>query len=167
MPLKVEDLLDRLHGVRRSGTGWIALCPVHEDHSPSLAIRAGRTRPAVALCRACGARYREVLKAVGLTDGEAPPEHAAYIRPARDEREAAFRDVLADGTREPWARNLLRYAASDLYRALGEMVTGLHYTANRLPPELEATWTMLSTAVELEDLQRALGVALDGLDASA
>ncbi len=37
--MKVEVILDRLRGVRRSGIGWIALCPSHADRSPSLSIR--------------------------------------------------------------------------------------------------------------------------------
>lgn len=31
-------ILDRIRGVRRSGDGWIALCPAHEDCNPSLSI---------------------------------------------------------------------------------------------------------------------------------
>lgn len=33
-------LLDRLHGVRKTGRGrWLAKCPAHNDRSPSLSIR--------------------------------------------------------------------------------------------------------------------------------
>ena len=38
--MTVEALLDRLHGVRRTGDGrWISRCPGHPDRSPSLSIR--------------------------------------------------------------------------------------------------------------------------------
>lgn len=34
-----KELLARLEGVRRSGSGWIARCPAHPDRNPSLNIR--------------------------------------------------------------------------------------------------------------------------------
>lgn len=37
----VEDLLLRLKGVRRVEKGWMALCPAHDDHNPSLSIKEG------------------------------------------------------------------------------------------------------------------------------
>lgn len=37
--MNVEEVLGRLHGVRRSGSGWMARCPAHADRSPSLSIR--------------------------------------------------------------------------------------------------------------------------------
>jgi putative DNA primase/helicase len=37
--MTLREFLGRLKGVRRSGSGWMALCPVHEDHDPSLSIR--------------------------------------------------------------------------------------------------------------------------------
>jgi len=37
--VRVEDLLDRLEGVREVGPNkWQALCPAHDDHNPSLSI---------------------------------------------------------------------------------------------------------------------------------
>ena len=40
--MKVDAILGRLKGVRRSGAGWIGRCPAHEDRSPSLSIREGK-----------------------------------------------------------------------------------------------------------------------------
>ncbi len=37
--MTVEAILTRLHGVRRNGNGWTALCPAHADKSPSLSVR--------------------------------------------------------------------------------------------------------------------------------
>ena len=34
-------ILDRLEGVRKFGSGWIAKCPAHKDRSPSLSIKEG------------------------------------------------------------------------------------------------------------------------------
>jgi putative DNA primase/helicase len=36
--MKMEALLNRLSGTRRSGDGWIALCPAHADKNPSLSV---------------------------------------------------------------------------------------------------------------------------------
>ena len=33
------DSIARALKARRSGTGWMAKCPAHDDHSPSLSIR--------------------------------------------------------------------------------------------------------------------------------
>ena len=35
----LEAVLARLQGVRRSGDGWLARCPAHEDKNPSLSVR--------------------------------------------------------------------------------------------------------------------------------
>jgi hypothetical protein len=55
MPMTTDDILARLKGVHRSGDGWMARCPAHDDQNPSLSIscgqdgrilRAGRPYPA-------------------------------------------------------------------------------------------------------------------------
>jgi putative DNA primase/helicase len=38
MPLEIDHVLARLKGVRRSGSGWTARCPAHDDNRPSLKI---------------------------------------------------------------------------------------------------------------------------------
>jgi hypothetical protein len=37
--MSVEAFIGRLQGVKRNGTGWMALCPGHADKSPSLSVR--------------------------------------------------------------------------------------------------------------------------------
>ena len=37
--MTLEAILGRLKGVRRNGSGWVALCPAHSDCNPSLAVR--------------------------------------------------------------------------------------------------------------------------------
>jgi len=36
--MRIEELLERLDGVRRQGDGYIARCPAHEDKNPSLSL---------------------------------------------------------------------------------------------------------------------------------
>ncbi len=66
------SILERFRRVRRSGSGWIALCPAHEDRNPSLSIHerdgtillhchAGCTQEAV--CEAAGIEMRGLFPA--------------------------------------------------------------------------------------------------------
>ncbi|HKD64600.1 MAG TPA: AAA family ATPase [Candidatus Acidoferrales bacterium] len=36
--MSTQTILERLEGVRKSGDGWVAKCPAHEDRNPSLSI---------------------------------------------------------------------------------------------------------------------------------
>jgi hypothetical protein len=61
----VEIVLERLERVRRSGRGWTARCPSHEDKSPSLSIHEGRDGRALLCCHA-GCSTLEITRALGL-----------------------------------------------------------------------------------------------------
>ncbi len=78
--MRVEEFLSRVKGVRRSGNGWIALCPAHSDRDPSLSVHvrdgttllhchAGCTTEAV--CAALGIKIRDLFP-----DGGSPPQIA-------------------------------------------------------------------------------------------
>jgi hypothetical protein len=72
--VSVTALLDRLRGVKQSGSGrWNATCPAHEDKSPSLSICELSDGRVLLHCFAqCGAIA--VLEAVGLGWGDVFPE---------------------------------------------------------------------------------------------
>lgn len=57
--------LSKLGSLRRSGAGWMARCPVHEDRQNSLSIAEGRDHPVVFHCHA-GCQPEDVCKALGL-----------------------------------------------------------------------------------------------------
>jgi len=59
-------LLSRLTRVRRSGDGWIARCPAHEDAHPSLSVTQGDDGRALVKCFA-GCTTETVLEAIGLS----------------------------------------------------------------------------------------------------
>ena len=65
MTAPVENLVQRLHA-KRSGKGWIAKCPVHDDHKPSLSIDEGADGRALIKCHA-GCSTDDVIAALGLT----------------------------------------------------------------------------------------------------
>ena len=62
-PMRV--VLERLPGYRRSGSGYMARCPAHEDRTPSLAIDEGRSGNVVLKCHA-GCPSEAVVAAMGL-----------------------------------------------------------------------------------------------------
>ena len=63
--MTVTKFLGKLKGVKRSGRGWIALCPNHEDHNPSLSIREEGGR--ILLHCYAGCRVEDILGVMGLT----------------------------------------------------------------------------------------------------
>lgn len=75
----VENLLRRLHA-KRSGAGWTAKCPAHDDQKPSLSIDEGSDGRALILCRA-GCATDDVLAALGLTPRDLFPV-ATYPQPS-------------------------------------------------------------------------------------
>jgi hypothetical protein len=64
MTAPVENLVQRLHA-RRSGRGWLAKCPAHDDREPSLSIDEGADGRALLKCHA-GCQTNDVLAAIGL-----------------------------------------------------------------------------------------------------
>jgi hypothetical protein len=111
--MTAEAVLARLKGVKRSGSGWIALCPAHPDRNPSLSIRehdgkillhcfAGCTIEAI--CAALGMKMCELFDApCARRKSEPGIVHAAQrqisglrSRLAPHEREQAVTLVLAN-----------------------------------------------------------------------
>ena len=65
MDYAVQRLLVRLDRVRKSGDGYQAICPSHDDKNPSLSVRAGKGGDALVYCHA-GCKTGDVMEAVGL-----------------------------------------------------------------------------------------------------
>ena len=61
----VANLVERLHA-KRSGNGWIAKCPAHDDGTASLSIGRGSDGRALVNCLA-GCPTEDVLAAIGMT----------------------------------------------------------------------------------------------------
>ena len=66
-PSRPLDLvLSRLDRVRRSGKGWLARCPAHDDHAPSLSIAEGPDGRVLLRCHA-GCETEAVVWTLGLS----------------------------------------------------------------------------------------------------
>ena len=65
MSAAVDNVLARLDRVHRSGRGWTARCPAHDDHRPSLSINEGNDGRALVKCHA-GCERTEIVAAMGL-----------------------------------------------------------------------------------------------------
>jgi hypothetical protein len=75
----VENLVSRLNA-RRSGEGWKAKCPAHDDREPSLSINEGTDGRALLKCQA-GCDTNDVLAALGMTWRDLFPS-TAYPKPS-------------------------------------------------------------------------------------
>lgn len=64
-----QRILDRLDHVRKSGKGWIARCPAHEDRTASLSIAEGEGGTCLIHCFS-GCRAADVVAALGLELGD-------------------------------------------------------------------------------------------------
>jgi putative DNA primase/helicase len=70
-----EKLLSRFPGEhrRKSKTDADVICPVHDDHNPSLGVdlrKNGAGSKVVLNCRSRGCEYADILEAIGLTDAD-------------------------------------------------------------------------------------------------
>jgi CHC2 zinc finger len=81
-----EGIAEHLHA-RRSGLGWIARCPAHEDRSPSLSIAEGADGRILLHCFG-QCTTQAVCASLGLTLADLFPQpHTVQAKP-REAREA-------------------------------------------------------------------------------
>lgn len=93
--MNAERLIDRLEGVRQSGPGrWLARCPAHPDHSPSLSVRETDDGTVLIKCFA-GCDAADVVAATGLEFKDLFPEKPQDAASRRDFRHThAAREAL-------------------------------------------------------------------------
>jgi len=94
-PRPIEIVLSKLSAVRRSGNGWLARCPAHDDHRPSLSINEGSDGRVLLRCHA-GCPVEEVVRALALDMRDLFPPGGR--RPTRHGEVVATYDYIdADG----------------------------------------------------------------------
>jgi hypothetical protein len=68
----LATVLDALRGrgeVVRRGAEWVALCPAHDDHTPSLSV-THRGGAVLFRCRSHGCTFAQIVRALGLDPGD-------------------------------------------------------------------------------------------------
>ena len=103
--LKIEDLLTKLTQVKPQHRGWVARCPAHEDHSPSLHITGGTSL--ILLHCFAGCSFEAICAALQIApadlfyDDELPKQATMLEKARRRKRIDAYREaerVIAAGT---------------------------------------------------------------------
>lgn len=67
--MTIEKLLTKLEKVTRSGRGFMALCPAHKDHHPSLSITRSDSGKILLHCHG-GCSFDQILQAIGVSRSE-------------------------------------------------------------------------------------------------
>ena len=79
--MSAEVLISRLSKVKANGRGkWMALCPVHDDRSPSLSVKEEADGRVLVQCFA-GCDTQHVINAVGLDWDDLMPEKIDDYKP--------------------------------------------------------------------------------------
>ncbi len=96
----VQNILDRLKGAKKSGKGWSAYCPVHENdggnHNPSLSISTGKGGRVLLHCHA-GCPTPDILRAIGLTEADLfPPKSGSSPVRRRQSKPVLASEILPD-----------------------------------------------------------------------
>jgi hypothetical protein len=108
----IDLLTSKLHGVKKSGNGWSARCPAHDDRRASLSVAQGDDGKALVKCHA-GCDTSAVLVAVGLKMADLFPPKVGPT-PARNGKPtgggrifATARDAVAELERKHGKRSAL------------------------------------------------------------
>jgi 5S rRNA maturation endonuclease (ribonuclease M5) len=139
-----DTLVGKLSGLRPSGDGWTARCPVHEDRNPSLSISADETGKVLLHCHA-GCEQQTVIDALGgveMVRGErrdsgrewTPYGDALAIYRYEDEHRTHLFDVCRTADKQFPARRPDPTAKTGWRWSLGDTKRVLY----RLPKLLEA-----------------------------
>jgi hypothetical protein len=101
--VNIGQVLEILHGIHKTRRGWVACCPAHDDHSPSLSVAVGDNGRVLLKCWA-GCTFQEIVAALGfepsdLSPGKTRPRTPNECRVAAEQvQEREFERAL-----EAWA----------------------------------------------------------------
>jgi hypothetical protein len=142
--MTVEDFLQRLEAVRRSGRGFVSRCPAHKDRTPSLSVRDGE-RGVLVKCWA-GCRLQDITAAVGLTVRDL---FYAQIQDPREWKKAQ-RKRQAERERREAIRNVLGFALDVRREAEGVLSAALNPgLAGWSDDDLDRVLTIVADAYEV------------------
>lgn len=118
----IDQILNRLDGVKRSGKGFMSKCPSHSDNSPSLKLTELSDGRILIHCFA-GCSPHDVLSAVGLSMGDLFPdgclgEYTGFQRIEENAKEKQkdkyFKDEIILEMAKSWRQAGKRLSAKDL-----------------------------------------------------
>lgn len=95
----VERVLSGLKKPRRSGKGWVALCPAHDDKAASLSISEGTDGRVLLNCHA-GCKTADIVGTIGLTMNDLFPPKQRPTTPSAERKQRLVKTydyVDADG----------------------------------------------------------------------
>ncbi|HVC03781.1 MAG TPA: hypothetical protein VND88_03820 [Candidatus Acidoferrales bacterium] len=149
----VDNVLAHLHGVHRSGEGWTARCPHHDDRQASLSVKEADDGKVLLHCHA-GCPNLDVVASAGL----------------------AFVDLFPPGSRERYRprtwQGIVPIGAHGrpAFESFGDPVTAamlgelarLAHVRGRLTPDVASSIKAVADAVDVgsETLADAVGAAL-------
>lgn len=100
--MTTQEIISRLKGVKKQGSGWVAICPAHNDKSPSLSVSDGE-EGTLLHCHA-GCSYRQIMDALNLSEKD------GFHDDSTSEPEAIYDYHDADGN---VVYQVLRYRTKD------------------------------------------------------
>lgn len=141
----IDLLLGRLERVRKSGRGWTAKCPAHEDRTASLSVAIGDDGRVLAHCFA-GCAAAEVASAAGLTLADLFPK-----RPTADMTFAERAALREHGRQAQWraALNVLGLEAKIV------QIYGRDLLAKRTPTD-DDTERLILACNRIDDAREVL-----------
>ena len=78
--MSIDDFLAKLQGVTDDGKGgWMACCPAHDDHNPSMHVNVGADGRILVKCYA-GCSSADIVAALGLKVKDLMPERPERVR---------------------------------------------------------------------------------------
>lgn len=121
----IENVLLRLEPYKKSGSGFSARCPAHDDRGPSLSIKEGEHGRVLLHCFA-GCSPQDVVAACGLTMADLFPANGQPRRPSP--APGVTRTALHAAVK--FEREVLYFIASD--RAKGKAISQTDAARERL-----------------------------------
>jgi len=173
MKASIADVLSRLPSARKSGPNqWMALCPAHDDSTPSLSIKLAADGEVLLYCHA-GCSFDDIVRAIGMplqrgSDGhQQRPVERTTLQPQRKvappEHAVVWTYRFADGTEAfrvyRWNQNGAK-TVRPFHLANGQLVPGIPEMDTRpvlnLPQILAAPQDQIIYVVEGEKCVDAL-----------
>ena len=155
-----ERIFASLHAVRKSGRGWTARCPAHEDRRSSLSVAISDDGSHLLVYCFAGCRPEEIARALGMEVkdffADQQHHHTDTIDPAartaaRPTLMAARYLALNDERRKDERRAPYRelHAESEAFRAVQRTVSEARVVMTALG-ECDLAWDVLARAAALE-----------------